>query len=211
MNDNNMSDTPFFSVLMLTYNSSWNKTRQTLYSVLVQKDVSFEIIIADDGSEENNFEKICDYLAAWNFTAYSLVANERNQGIVRNFNSGLVLCKGEYIKLLSPGDFLYDENTLSAYREAIIRKRCGRLFWQGVFLQQRSGYELQKYLEESGVGTNIHYPIPPYKQECYRGWKRMSLLLMERIYAEKLSLPMRSCLMDEQVRRVIDVVNGWRK
>ena len=79
MNDNNMSDTPFFSVLMLTYNSSWDKTRQTLYSVLVQKDVSFEIIIADDGSEENNFEKIRDYLAAWNFAAYSLVANERNQ------------------------------------------------------------------------------------------------------------------------------------
>ena len=107
-----VSTLPFFSVLMLTYNSSWDKTRQTLYSVLVQKDVSFEIIIADDGSDENNFEKIREYLAAWDFTTYYLVANEQNQGIVRNFNSGLVLCKGEYIKPLSPGDFLYDENTL---------------------------------------------------------------------------------------------------
>lgn len=28
--------------------------------------------------------------------------------------------------------------------------------------------KLQKYLEENGVGTVIHYPIPPHKQECYK-------------------------------------------
>lgn len=106
-------ETPFFSVLMLTYNSSWDKTRQTLYSVLIQKFKDYEIVIADDGSQENNFSKIEKYFAANNFANYTLVANETNQGIVRNFHSGLVLCKGKYIKPISPGDFLYDENTLS--------------------------------------------------------------------------------------------------
>ena len=168
MNDNNMSDTPFFSVLMLTYNSSWDKTRQTLYSVLVQKDVSFEIIIADDGSEENNFEKIRDYLASWNFTAYSRVANERNQGIVRNFNSGLVLCKGEYIKPLSPGDFLYDENTLSACREAIKGNDAavyfGRAFFYGresdtvkVFADKANPRDLRPYLKNNARKIKRNY------------------------------------------------------
>ena len=69
--------------------------------------------------------------------------------------------------------------------------------------------ELQKYLEENGVGTNIHYPIPPHKQECYREWNGLSLPVTERIHAEELSLPMSPCLTDEQVRYVIDVVNGF--
>lgn len=69
--------------------------------------------------------------------------------------------------------------------------------------------ELQKYLETNGVGTNIHYPIPPHKQECYREWNGLSLLVTERIHAEELSLPMSPCLTDEQVRHVIDVVNGF--
>lgn len=69
--------------------------------------------------------------------------------------------------------------------------------------------ELQKYLEANGVGTNIHYPIPPHKQECYREWNGLSLPVTERIHAEELSLPMSPCLTDEQVRYVIDVVNGF--
>ena len=69
--------------------------------------------------------------------------------------------------------------------------------------------ELQKYLEANGVGTNIHYPIPPHKQECYREWNGLSLPVTERIHAEELSLPMSPCLTDEQVRHVIDVVNGF--
>ena len=168
MNDNNMSDAPFFSVLMLTYNSSWDKTRQTLYSVLVQKDVSFEIVIADDGSEENNFEKIRDYLASWNFAAYSLVANEQNQGIVRNFNSGLVLCKGEYIKPLSPGDFLYDENTLSACCEAIKGNDAavyfGRAFFYSreadtvkIFADKANPRDLRPYLKKDARKIKRNY------------------------------------------------------
>lgn len=69
--------------------------------------------------------------------------------------------------------------------------------------------ELQKYLEANGVGTNIHYPIPPHKQECYREWNGLSLPVTERIHAEELSIPMSPCLTDEQVQRVIDVVNGF--
>lgn len=57
-------------------------------------------------------------------------------------------------------------------------------------------YELQIYLEANGVGTNIHYLVPPYKQECYKEWNGMSF-------------PMSSCLTDEQVAWVIDCVNRF--
>ena len=34
---------------------------------------------------------------------------------------------------------------------------------------------LQKYLTKKGIGTNIHYPIPPHKQECYKEWNNVIL------------------------------------
>lgn len=69
--------------------------------------------------------------------------------------------------------------------------------------------ELQKYLAEKEIGTNIHYPIPPHKQECYKAWNGMSLPVTEKIHRCELSLPMSPCLTDEQVQWVIDCVNGF--
>ena len=69
--------------------------------------------------------------------------------------------------------------------------------------------KLQKYLEENGIGTNIHYPIPPHKQECYKEWNSISLPVTERIHAQELSLPMSPCLSDEQIDFVIKTINNW--
>lgn len=53
---------------------------------------------------------------------------------------------------------------------------------------------LQKYLTANGVGTVIHYPIPPHKQECYSKeiWNepQLSLPITERLAKEELSLPL---------------------
>ena len=76
-----------------------------------------------------------------------------------------------------------------------------------ILCEQRD--ELQKYLEAKGVGTNIHYPVPPHKQECYREWNGMSLPVTEKIHRCELSLPISPCLTDEQVAWVIDCMNGW--
>lgn len=70
--------------------------------------------------------------------------------------------------------------------------------------------ELQKYLDSNQIGTNIHYPIPPHKQECYKEWNNLSLPVTERIHREELSLPMSPCLTDEQVEYVIKTINEWR-
>ena len=69
--------------------------------------------------------------------------------------------------------------------------------------------ELQKYLTENGIGTNIHYPIPPHKQECYKKWNSLCLPVTEKIHNEELSLPMSPCLTDEQINYVIEVINRW--
>jgi dTDP-4-amino-4,6-dideoxygalactose transaminase len=68
---------------------------------------------------------------------------------------------------------------------------------------------LQKYLSEKEIGTNIHYPIPPHKQECYREWNCLNLPVTEKIHAQELSLPMSPCLSDEQIDWVIKALNAF--
>lgn len=69
--------------------------------------------------------------------------------------------------------------------------------------------ELQKYLSENGVQTNIHYPIPPHKQECYKDWNSWSFPISEQIHAEELSLPISPVITDEEVNEVIRLINAW--
>lgn len=69
---------------------------------------------------------------------------------------------------------------------------------------------LQKYLNENGVQTIIHYPIPPHKQECYKDWNGWSFPLTEQIAAEELSLPISPVMPDEEVNEVIRLINGWK-
>ena len=67
--------------------------------------------------------------------------------------------------------------------------------------------ELQKYLDENGVQTVIHYPIPPHKQECYKEWNYMSLPITEQIHNEELSLPNSPVLRDDEVKQVVKLIN----
>lgn len=77
-----------------------------------------------------------------------------------------------------------------------------------ILTEDREG--LQKYLTEKEIGTNIHYPIPPHKQECYKEWNNMSFPETEKIHQQELSLPMSPCLTDEQIQYVIDALNKWK-
>lgn len=70
--------------------------------------------------------------------------------------------------------------------------------------------ELQKYLTAKEIGTNIHYPIPPHKQECYKEWNDLSLPVTEKIHATELSLPMSPTLTEKQIDYVIDCLNKWK-
>lgn len=73
---------------------------------------------------------------------------------------------------------------------------------------------LQTYLAENGIGTVCHYPIAPHKQECYakETWNtpQLSLPITERLADEELSLPMSPCMIEEEVKRVVEVINEWK-
>ena len=68
---------------------------------------------------------------------------------------------------------------------------------------------LHDYLEQNGVGTVIHYPIAPHKQECYKEWNHMSYPITERIANEELSLPIGPAISIEEVKTVVNLINEF--
>lgn len=70
---------------------------------------------------------------------------------------------------------------------------------------------LHDYLGQNGVGTVIHYPIAPHKQECYKECNGMSLPITEKIADEELSLPIGPSITLEEVAHVVELINNFKK
>lgn len=99
----NNSITLKLSVLLVTYNHE-KYVRHAIDSVLMQKtDFDFEIVVADDHSDDSTTAIIEEYQACNN--NLRLFAFERNVGITRNYQRGFAECRGEYIAVLEGDDF----------------------------------------------------------------------------------------------------------
>jgi len=70
--------------------------------------------------------------------------------------------------------------------------------------------ELQAFLAERGVGTNIHYPIPVHLQPCYAGrWEAGDFPAAEALAASLLSLPLDPTHSDREIDYVIAKVRDF--
>lgn len=69
--------------------------------------------------------------------------------------------------------------------------------------------ELQEYLKANGVGTVIHYPIPPHKQECYKEWNERIYPITEQIHYMELSLPIGPAITMEETEYIVGLINRF--
>ena len=77
-----------------------------------------------------------------------------------------------------------------------------------VFCERRD--ELQAFLSANGIETQIHYPIPPHQQRCYHSSLGQSPLpRTELIHASELSIPCHQAMTDEDVNRIINLLNAF--
>lgn len=69
--------------------------------------------------------------------------------------------------------------------------------------------EFQKYLTENGVGTLIHYPIPPHRQQAFSEWNKLSFPVTEMIHNTVVSIPISPVMSEGEVCRVVEIVNSY--
>lgn len=71
---------------------------------------------------------------------------------------------------------------------------------------------LKQALNEKGVGTLIHYPIPPHLQPAYADFNTIPTLPLARELSDEiLSLPMSPVLDDQDVYAIVDIIRDTLK
>lgn len=69
---------------------------------------------------------------------------------------------------------------------------------------------LQSHLAAQGIGTDIHYAVPPHRQPCYRErFGRLELPVTEHLADTVLSLPIAPYLTDSEITRIADAINTF--
>lgn len=70
----------------------------------------------------------------------------------------------------------------------------------------------REYLSSKGIGTGIHYPIPPHLSQCYTylGYKRGDFPATEKMADSIVSLPLYEGMTHEEMEYVIKIINEYR-
>jgi dTDP-4-amino-4,6-dideoxygalactose transaminase len=84
--------------------------------------------------------------------------------------------------------------------------------WHLYVIRTEKRESLQRHLTNSGIGSLIHYPIPPHLQQAYgdRGYKQGDFPIAEAMAAEVLSLPMGPQLPAEDQEQVIAALLNFK-
>jgi dTDP-4-amino-4,6-dideoxygalactose transaminase len=122
------------------------------------------------------------YLAVW---------TQQRQQIASWYNDALADVKDIVLPITAP-------NATHAYHLYVIRT------------QMRA--QLQKHLQDNGIGSLIHYPIPPHMQEAYQhlGYKKGDFPIAEKIADTCLSLPLWPGMTKENVHLISTVIKEFK-
>ncbi len=83
--------------------------------------------------------------------------------------------------------------------------------WHQYVLRCKRRQELIDYLSQKGIGTIIHYPIPPHLSEAYAylGHQKGDFPITEEYADRVLSIPMYTGMTRQEQDYVIEAINGW--
>lgn len=111
---------------------------------------------------------------------------------------------------ISAGRYYEEHISNPLITKPIIREGADHVYHQYV-IQCEKRDELQEYLLNNGIQTQIHYPVPPHLAECYSylGHKKGSYPITESDSKRILSLPLYTGMTKEEQDYVIDIVNHF--
>ena len=69
--------------------------------------------------------------------------------------------------------------------------------------------ELQQYLSQNSIQTQIHYPYAIHKQPAYAELNHLHLPVSELLQDEVLSLPLYPSLREDELVKIVDTLNSF--
>ena len=70
--------------------------------------------------------------------------------------------------------------------------------------------KLKKFLLDNNIITDIHYPISPNKQPCFKGLFKSNFPISDEIHRTTLSLPISFAHTENDIYRVAEVLNSFK-
>lgn len=83
--------------------------------------------------------------------------------------------------------------------------------WHVFAVRTKNRNILQEYLAQNEIQTIIHYPIPPHKQKAYAEWNNLSFPITEQIHNEILSLPISPVMLENEIKKIVEVINKYKE
>ena len=111
---------PQITIVILQYRPDAAALRRTLASLAMQDTRDFAVVLGDDGSAQDYFAESRAYLAAHGITDVQTTKLQPNGGTVKNARNAVRAAATRWVLMLSPGDFLYDSETLRSLSGAFI-------------------------------------------------------------------------------------------
>lgn len=132
------------SIILVTYNSNWESISVTLQSILKQKKVSMQIIIADDGSKITFDDRIKKLMELYGFDNYLILNATANRGTVLNISNSIKNIRGKYTKTIAPGDYLFNNTTLYNWVDFMSKNNVSVSFGDAVYYSKTNELLLYK-------------------------------------------------------------------
>jgi dTDP-3-amino-2,3,6-trideoxy-4-keto-D-glucose/dTDP-3-amino-3,4,6-trideoxy-alpha-D-glucose/dTDP-2,6-dideoxy-D-kanosamine transaminase len=76
-----------------------------------------------------------------------------------------------------------------------------------VLCEDRDG--LRRHLDEHGISSDIHYPIPDHKQPAYLDSGVEDLAVTEHMARQIVTVPCFNGMQEDEISRVVAAMNGW--
>jgi dTDP-4-amino-4,6-dideoxygalactose transaminase len=82
--------------------------------------------------------------------------------------------------------------------------------WHLYVIRSLQRDKLKAYLEQYGVSTVIHYPIPPHRQRCYAEYFSESFPIADLLAQDVMSLPMSPDMSGDQIEYVCQKIRDFK-
>ncbi len=81
--------------------------------------------------------------------------------------------------------------------------------WHLFVIRCNNQKEFMDYMNKKGIGTMIHYPIPPHKQDALLKYSSLSLPITEEIHTQVVSIPLYPTLNNTEIDYIIETINKF--
>ena len=82
--------------------------------------------------------------------------------------------------------------------------------WHQYVVRVDNRDQFREALEAKGVGTDIHYAVPPHRQPCYAEYSSLVLPVTDRLASTIVSLPVSPTTSPDDAKEIAKIINSLR-